>query len=62
MNSLSAVLNLLLGVTRLQFGDWGFPEAVDFSVTSFGIHIPEPSTLGLAALGLAAIAAMRRRK
>ena len=63
MNFLSAALaNLLTDANGTPFGDWGFPTIVDLSNNSMGIHIPEPSTLALAAAGLAAMALIRRRK
>ena len=63
MNFLSVVAaSLLLGAAGLQFVDPDIPEAVDLPATSVTVHIPEPSTLALAALGLAGIAAIRRRR
>ena len=63
MNFLSAVAaNLLLGAAGLQFVDRENPDTLDVRASAVAVHIPEPSTLALAALGLAGIAAIRRRK
>ena len=63
MTFLSVVAaGLLVGAAGFQLVDRDNPEALTIRPAAIAVHIPEPSTLALAALGVAGIAAIRRRK